>query len=107
MPGNVEEIYKLSISRLPTEQYDHTILSLLVRCLFISRGKHLAQHCLSLFPLFEVRVANNWFLALKELLHDLSPQNEEKQYGRQIHPFSFERSPLLTNIEHLFRQTNS
>ena len=54
-----------------------------------------------------VRVVNHWLLALEELLHDLYPQNEEKQYGRQIHPFSFESSPLLTNVEHLFRQTNS
>ena len=49
-------------------------------------------------------------LALEELVHDLSPHNEEKQYGRQIHvihPFSFETSPLLTNVEDLFRQTNS
>ena len=40
MPGNLCEIYEQSISRLPTEQYDCTILSLLVRCLFIGRGKH-------------------------------------------------------------------
>ena len=40
MPGNVQEIYELSIARLPTEQYDRTILSLLVRCLSIGRGKH-------------------------------------------------------------------
>ena len=33
------------------------------------------------------------------MLYDLSPQNEEKQYGRQIHPLSFESSPLLTNVE--------
>ena len=37
---------------------------------------------------------------------NLSPRNEGKQYGRQIRPFSFKRSPLLTNVEHLFRQTN-
>ena len=48
-----------------------------------------------------------WILGLEELLHDFSPRNEEKQYGRQIHPFSFENSPLLiTNVEHLFQQTN-
>ena len=40
MPGKVQEIYELSITRLPTEQYDRTIFSLLVRCLFIGRGKH-------------------------------------------------------------------
>ena len=34
------EIYELSIERLLTEPYERTILSLLVRCLFISRGKH-------------------------------------------------------------------
>ena len=34
-------------------------------------------------------------------------RNEEKQYGRQIHLFTFESSPLLTNVEHLFWQTNS
>ena len=38
---------------------------------------------------------------------NLSPRNEGKQYGRQIRPFSFKRSPLLTNVEHLFRQTSS
>ena len=48
-----------------------------------------------------------WSLGLEELLHDLSPRNEEKQYGRQIHSFSFDSSPLLTDVEHLFRQTNS
>jgi len=48
-----------------------------------------------------------WLLRLEELLHDLSPRNEEKQYGHRIHPFSFESSPLLTKVEHLFRQTNS
>ena len=42
-------------------------------------------------------------LALEELVNDLSPHNEEKQYGRQIYPFSFESSPLLANVEHLFR----
>ena len=36
-----------------------------------------------------------------------SPRNEENQYGRQIHPLSFQSSPLLTNVEHLSRQTNS
>ena len=46
-------------------------------------------------------------LGLEELLHDLSPRNEEKQYGRQIDPFNFLSSPLLTIVEHLFRQTNS
>ena len=49
-------------------------------------------------------------LALEELVNDLSPHNEEKQYGRQIHvinPFSLERCSLLTNVEDLFRQTNS
>ena len=40
MPGNVEEIYELSIARLPIEPYDRTILAMLVRCLFIGRGKH-------------------------------------------------------------------
>ena len=40
MPGDVKEIYELSIARLPTELYDRTILSLLVKCLFIGRGKH-------------------------------------------------------------------
>ena len=33
-----------------------------------------------------------WLLGLEELLHDLSRQNEENQYGRQIHPWSFESS---------------
>ena len=31
---------------------------------------------------------------------------KKKQYGRQIDPFSFLSSPLLTIVEHLFRQTN-
>ena len=35
--GERLEIYELSISWPPTEQYDRTILSLLVRCLFIGR----------------------------------------------------------------------
>ena len=30
-----------------------------------------------------------WLLGLQELLHDLSPRDEENQYGCQIHPFSF------------------
>ena len=38
MPGSVSEINELSISRLPTEQYYRTLLTLLVRCLFIGRG---------------------------------------------------------------------
>ena len=87
MPGNVEEIYELSISRLPTEQYDHTILSLLVRCLFISRGKHLAQHCLSLFLLFQVRVASHlatWSLS-PEWRKTLWPPNT----SFQLWTFSF------------------
>ena len=40
MLGNVSEIYELSTARLPTEPYDRTILSLLVWCLFMGRGKH-------------------------------------------------------------------
>ena len=48
-----------------------------------------------------------WLLGLEELLHVLSPRNEEKQYGRQIDPFSFLSSPLLTIVEHLLPQTNS
>ena len=36
----VEMKLELSMARLPTEQYDRTILSLLIRCLFIGRGKH-------------------------------------------------------------------
>ena len=32
-------LLQLSMARLPTEQYDRTILSLLVRCLVIGRGK--------------------------------------------------------------------
>ena len=40
-----------------------------------------------------------------------TPRNEikkkKKQYGRQIDPFSFLSSPLLTIVEHLFRQANS
>ena len=48
-----------------------------------------------------------WPLGLEELLHDLSPRKEEQKYGRQLRPFSFESSPLLINVEHLFRQTNS
>ena len=49
-----EEIYELiSTERLPSEPYDLTILSLLVRCLSIGHiGKTLTQHCSSLFPLF-------------------------------------------------------
>ena len=39
-----------------------------------------------------------WPLGLEELLHDLSPRNEEQKYGRQPRPFSFESSPLLTNV---------
>ena len=42
-----------------------------------------------------------------EGLHDLSPRNEEKQYERQIQACGFKSSPLLTNVERLFRQTNS
>ena len=42
-----------------------------------------------------------WLLALEELLHDLSPQSEEKQYGHQIHPFCFESTPLLSYSEKL------
>ena len=34
------------------------------------------------------------------MLDDLSSRNEEKQYGRQIDPFSFLSSPLLTIGEH-------
>ena len=30
-----------------------------------------------------------WLLGLEEQLHDLSLRNDDKQYGRQIHPFSF------------------
>ena len=74
---------------------------------FQRSSKTLTQYCLLLFPFFRLGQQTIWLLGLEELLHDLSPQNEEKQYGRQIHPFSFERSPLLTNVEHLFRQTNS
>ena len=40
-------------------------------------------------------------------LPGMKTRNEEKQYGRQVNPFSFLSSPLLTNVEHLFRQTNS
>ena len=69
---------------------------------FNRSGKTLTQHCSSLFPLFLVRVAKQLVL-----LHDLSPRNEEDQYGGQIHPFSFQSSPLLTNFERLFWQTNS
>ena len=41
------------------------------------------------------------------MLRDLSPRNEEKQYERQIQACGFKSSPLLTNVERLFRQTNS
>ena len=74
---------------------DRTILSMIVRCLFIGRGKH--QH----------NIIHHYFHCFRlGLLHDLSPRNEEKQHGRQIDPFSFLSSPLLTIVEHLFRQTN-
>ena len=33
---------------------------------------------------------------------DISPQNEEKQYGRQIHSFSCEISPLLPTLNIYF-----
>ena len=37
-----------------------------------------------------------------------SRRNEEKQYRRQIDPFTgLLSSPLLTIVEHLFRQTKS
>ena len=75
---------------------DRTILSMIVRCLFIGRGKH--QH----------NIVHHYFHCFRlGLLHDLSPRNEEKQHGHQIHPFSFLSSPLLTIVEHLFRQTNN
>ena len=54
MPGNFYENYEQSIARLPTEPYEHTILSLLVRCLFIGRGKHqrnIAHHYFHCFRL--------------------------------------------------------
>ena len=41
MLGNVEEIYELSIARLPTEPYDRTILSLLVSTVFSSVGENI------------------------------------------------------------------
>ena len=43
-----------------------------------------------------------WLLGLKELLQDLSPRNEEKQYGRQIRSFSIQSSPLFTAKNLLF-----
>ena len=89
MPGNVEEIYELTIARLPTEPYDRTILSLLVRCLFIGREKHQHNIVHHYFHCFSLGWQTIWLLGLEEPLHDLSPRNEEKQYGRQIHPFSF------------------
>ena len=49
MPGTLKRFMSY---RSRGYRLNSTILSLLVRCLFISRGKHLAQHCLSLFPLF-------------------------------------------------------
>ena len=54
MPGNFYENYEQSTARLPTEPYEHTILSMLVRCLFISRGKHqrnIARHYFHCFRL--------------------------------------------------------
>ena len=38
---NVEEIYELTIARLPTEPYDRTILSLLVSTVFSSVGENI------------------------------------------------------------------
>ena len=52
MPGGVKEIYKLSIARLATEQYDRTILFPARKVSFHRSRKTLTQHCLSLFPLF-------------------------------------------------------
>ena len=52
------------------------------------RGKHYHNNVLHYFHYFFIRVATH-FLGLEELLHNLSPRNEEKQYGRQMHPFSF------------------
>ena len=89
MPGNVEEIYELTIARLPTEPYDRTILSLLVRCLFIGREKHQHNIVHHYFHCFCLGWQTIWLLGLEKPPHDLSPRNEEKQYGRQIHPFSF------------------
>ena len=89
MPGNVEEIYELSIARLPTEPYDRTILSLLVRCLFIGREKHQHNIVHHYFHCFSLGWQTIWLLALEKPPRDLSPRNKEKQYGRQIHPFSF------------------
>ena len=34
-------------------------------------------------------------------------EKEKKQYSRQMDPVGFQSSPLLTNVELLFRQTNS
>ena len=70
--------------------------------------KTLTQHCSPLFPLFSIiSIISIWLLGLEELLHNLSPRNEEKQYGCQIDQFSFLSSLLLTSVKHLFRQTNS
>ena len=44
-----------------------------------------------------------WSLGLEELLHDLSPRNEEKQYGRQIHPFSFQTVKLKKDFTRVSR----
>ena len=35
------------------------------------------------------------------------PRMKKNNMAAKIHPFSFESLPLLTNIEHLFWQTNS
>ena len=48
------------------------LLSLHVRCLFIGRGKHKHNTVHHYFHCF-----TNWLLWLEELLHDLSPRNEE------------------------------
>ena len=45
------------------------------------------------FHCFRLGQPTIWLLGLEQLLQCLSPRNEEKQYGRQIHP------PLLTDVE--------
>ena len=40
-------------------------------------------------------------------MNSILGMKKKKQYGRQIGPFSFLSSPLLTIVEHLFRQANS
>ena len=89
MLGNVEEIYELSIARLPTEPYDCTILSLLVRCLFIGREKHQHNIVHHYFHCFSLGWQTIWLLGQKSRHMTSLPGIKKKNIGQPNTSFQF------------------